>query len=100
MPVLRDLFLALSINPAAHRMVVGFPLSRRVTRRFVAGETLDDAVRVVQAVNAAGMLATLDYLGEAVTTADEARQARDEYLRILAQIERRKLQAYVSLKPT
>ncbi|MBI4675927.1 MAG: proline dehydrogenase, partial [Chloroflexi bacterium] len=54
MPVLRDTFLALSTNPAAHKMVVGFPLSRKVTRRFVAGETLDDAVRVVKKLNAEG----------------------------------------------
>lgn len=100
MSVMRDAFLALSTNRAAHRFVVSFPLARKVTRRFVAGETLDEAVRAVQRVNEAGMLGSLDYLGEAVTNAAEAQRARDEYLRILDAIEKNKLKAYASLKPT
>jgi proline dehydrogenase len=100
MPFFRDALLALSINPAAHRFVVGFPLARKVTRRFVAGETLDQAIGVVRNVNANGLLATLDYLGEAVTNEAEARRARDEYLRILDAIAQNGLNAYASLKPT
>jgi proline dehydrogenase len=100
MAVFRDAFLALSTNPAAHKMVVGMPIARRVTRRFVAGETLADAVNAIKQVNTSGMQATLDYLGEAVTNADEARRARDEYLHALDEIERQHLGAYASLKPT
>ncbi len=100
MPLLRDAFLALSTNPAARKFVVAFPLSRKVTRRFVAGETLDEAVATVKRVNAQGMLATLDFLGEAVTSAEESRVARDEYFRILDAIEKNQLNAYPSLKPT
>lgn len=100
MPILRDAFLALSTNPVAHRFIVGFPLSRKVTRRFVAGETLEEAIAVIHRVNANGMSGVFDFLGEAVTNADESRRARDEYLRILDAIEREKLNAYVSMKPT
>ncbi|WP_410964383.1 hypothetical protein, partial [Salmonella sp. SAL4447] len=80
---MRNTFLSLSTNPAAHRMVVGFPLSRKVTRRVVAGETLDDAVSAVKKLNAEGLLATLDHLGESVSNAEEARRAKEAYLRAL-----------------
>lgn len=100
MPVMRDAFLALSTNPAAHKAVIGFPLSRKMTRRFVAGETLDEAIEAVRGVNEAGMRGVFDFLGEAVTSAEESHHARDEYLRILDAIEAHKLDAYASLKPT
>lgn len=100
MPIFRDLFLALSTNTAAHKFVLGFPPARAMTRRFVAGETLDEAVATVKRVNGEGMLATLDFLGEAVTNEQASRGARDEYLRILDAIEVNQLNAYASLKPT
>lgn len=100
MPIFRDLFLALSTNAAAHKFVLGFPPARAMTRRFVAGETLEEAIAVVKRVNADGMLATLDFLGEAVTNEQASRGARDEYLRILDAIETNQLNAYASLKPT
>lgn len=100
MPILRDTFLALSTNPIAHKAVVGFPLSRRVTRRFVAGETLDDAVRAVKKLNSEGLLATLDHLGESVVNADDARRAKDDYLVALDAIQQNNLQSHVSVKLT
>lgn len=100
MPVMRDAFLALSTNPVAHKAVLGFPLSRKMTRRFVAGETLQEAIETVRRVNAHGMRGVFDYLGEAVRTIPESYQARDEYLCVLDAIETHKLDAYASLKPT
>jgi proline dehydrogenase len=100
MPILRDTFLALSTNPIAHKAVVRFPLSRRVTRRFVAGETLDDAVRAVKKLNSEGLLATLDHLGESVVNADDARRAKDDYLVALDAIQQHHLQSHVSVKLT
>lgn len=100
MPIIRDAFLALSTNRVAHKAIIGFPLSRKVTRRFVAGETLEEAIAVIRRVNDAGMGAVFDFLGEAVTNVDESRQARDEYLRILDAIEKNTLDAYMSMKPT
>lgn len=100
MPLMRDAFLALSTNPVAHKAVIGFPLSRKMTRRFVAGETLEEAIATIRRVNQEGMRGVFDFLGEAVTNVVESYQARDEYLRILDAIEQEKLDAYVSMKPT
>ncbi len=100
MAVFRDAFLALSTNRAAHKAVIGFPPSRKMTRRFVAGETLDEAIATIRALNEKGMRGVFDFLGEAVTNVEEAELARDEYLRILDAIEAHKLDAYASLKPT
>lgn len=100
MPIFRDAFLKMSTNAVAHRMVVGFPLSRKITRRFVAGETLDDAVHAVQRLNAEGLLATLDHLGESVTNSEEARRAKDDYLVALDAIQKNNLKSNVSVKLT
>lgn len=100
MPIMRDAFLALSTNSAARNAVIGFPLSRKMTRRFVAGETLDDAVRAVKQLNREGLLVTLDHLGESVATADDARRAKDDYLVALDAIAQNQLQSHVSVKLT
>ncbi len=73
----------------------GFQLG---ARRFVAGETLDDAVAVTRAVNADGMAATLDHLGESVRDVAEARAAAAAYGELQARIAAEKLDANVSLK--
>jgi proline dehydrogenase len=75
-------------------------LSRRVARRFVAGESLDDAVEVARQVNDAMQLASLDLLGENVSDEAGARQAAENYLAIFERIEREKLDSNVSLKLT
>lgn len=100
MPILRDAFLKMSTNPAARGAVIGFPPSRKVTRRFVAGEALDDAIRAVNKLNSEGMLATLDHLGESVANADDARRAKDDYLVALDAIAEHQLQSHVSVKLT
>lgn len=100
MPILRDLFLALSTNNGVRNFVVHFPLSRRVTRRFVAGETLDEAIAVVKKLNKEGILVTFDQLGESVTTEAEARQAKDGYLRALDAIAANQVSSQVSVKLT
>lgn len=68
--------------------------------RFVAGETLNDAVEAARAVNKMGMTATLDYLGENVSTTADAQKARDAYLKIFDRISLEKLNANVSCKLT
>jgi proline dehydrogenase len=75
-------------------------LSRRVARRFVAGESLDDAVEVARQVNGAMQLASLDLLGENVSDEAGARQAAENYLAIFERIERERLDSNVSLKLT
>ncbi len=73
---------------------------RRVAMRFVAGETLDDAVAVVRRLNAEGFSVSLDHLGEHVTEPRLAQAARDDYLACLDRIDAEGLDANVSIKLT
>ena len=88
------------------RLVVGTlpfvpkPVVRAVARRYVAGETLEDAVRTVRQLEAEGAMATIDVLGEAVTRREQTEATRDEYLRVLDAIVANGLPANVSVKPT
>ncbi len=100
MPVLRDAFLALSTNGAVREFMVRFPLSRRVSRRFVAGETLEQAIAVVKKLNEQGLQVTFDQLGESVTKESEAREAKDGYLRALEAIAANHVSSHVSVKLT
>jgi proline dehydrogenase len=76
------------------------PIVRRVASRYVAGETLEDAVRVIRTLNQEGAMATVDVLGEEVSEREKALAATEENLRVFAAIEREKLDANVSVKPT
>jgi len=73
---------------------------RRVSSRYIAGEELSDAVRVVRQLNAEGKLATIDVLGEEITNADEARAIGDAYRDSLDAFEREQLDSNVSVKLT
>jgi proline dehydrogenase len=73
---------------------------RKFARRYVAGETLDDAVRTVRELSTEGAMATIDVLGESVTRREQTEQTRDEYLRVLDTIVAARLDANVSIKPT
>ncbi len=75
-------------------------LARRFASRFVAGETVDEAVAAVRALNEARISASLDLLGESVLRAEEAHQARDVYLRTLDRIRTAGADANVSVKLT
>ncbi|HEX5229342.1 MAG TPA: proline dehydrogenase family protein [Bryobacteraceae bacterium] len=72
----------------------------RLTSRFVAGSTLEREVAVCQKLNSTGYLATLDHLGESVTSLEEAERSRDAYLAALDQIAQLDLHATVSVKLT
>jgi proline dehydrogenase len=76
--------LAASRRPGLRRLVTGNPASRRVVDRFVAGETLTDALGVVRTLAADGIAVTLDHLGEDITRRSEAEDSRDAYLALLA----------------
>jgi proline dehydrogenase len=75
--------LAASRRPALRRVVTGTPATRRVVDRFVAGESLPDALDVVRQLTGDGLAVTLDHLGEDVTDRSEAQRTRDAYLRLL-----------------
>jgi proline dehydrogenase len=71
-----------------------------LAKRFVPGETIASALAAVEALNAVGITATLDFLGEDVTDRAEAIRTRDVYLEMLAEIERSGLKTNVSVKLT
>ncbi|MCW2534053.1 MAG: Proline dehydrogenase [Blastococcus sp.] len=75
--------LAASRRPGLRRAVTGNPATRKVVNRFVAGETLDDALAAVRSLSADGIRVTLDHLGEDITTRAEATRTRDAYLALL-----------------
>ncbi|MCB0253640.1 MAG: proline dehydrogenase family protein [Anaerolineae bacterium] len=97
---LRHFFIALSKSPQLQDLIVGFPVSRRAARRFIAGERLEDAIDAIRATNAAGMVATLDFLGEHVHSEAEARANADEYIRALRAIHQARVDANISIKLT
>jgi proline dehydrogenase len=76
------------------------PVVRRISSRYIAGTELEDACRVVERLNAAGKMATIDVLGEEITNADEARAIARTYEDVFATIERRRLDSNVSVKLT
>jgi len=100
MPLTRDFFLALSRSERLRGMMVRFGPARAMARRFVAGETLEEAIAAVQALNGEGLLATLDHLGENVTSEIEARDAATEILDLLDAIEASGVRSGVSVKLT
>ena len=73
---------------------------RKLASPYIAGPTLEDAVRIVRRLNAEGKRATIDVLGEEVTTAEEAREIARAYHRVLARIEGERLDANISVKLT
>src|SRR6266705_3480013 len=98
--MLRSTLLKISESKGFANWVTSNGTTRRMARRFVAGETLDEAIAAARACNEAGMLASLDYLGENVTTTTDARRSRDAYLEIFERIAQERLHANVSCKPT
>jgi len=98
--VLRALLIHLSENRPMRAMAERSIVGLRMSRRFVAGTTVEEALAAAQAVNRLGMGVSLDNLGENVTNAEEARQSAQVYQRLLHEIEQRKLQANVSVKLT
>src|SRR3954467_1745697 len=98
--MLRSTLLYLSNQPRVFRFVRNNNLAKKFASRFVAGETLDEALVAVKALNAKGITASLDLLGESVTNEREARGTANEYLEILDRIKRQQLDANVSVKLT
>jgi proline dehydrogenase len=98
--VLRAILIYLSKATWARRLVTGWRFARRAASRFVAGDTLDQAVSAISALNDKGLTATLDHLGENVTNAEEAVQATDDYILLLETIQRSECRANASLKLT
>jgi proline dehydrogenase len=97
---MRSFLLYLSESKRLAPLIMNNGVSRRVSKRFVAGETLDEAIAVARRVNALGQSASLDQLGENVTDENGARRVAEGYLATFDRIAREKLDANVSLKLT
>jgi proline dehydrogenase len=98
--MLRSSLLYLSRQPRLFRLVRHNRLAKAMASRFVAGETIDTAVAAVRRLNAQGITASLDLLGESVTNEAEARSAGAEYVRLIDAIAMNALDANVSVKLT
>jgi proline dehydrogenase len=98
--MLRRSLLYLSTNRSLRHWMENSSTSRRLTSRFVAGRTLDEGIRVLQDLARQRILGTLDFLGENVTSLDEAAHSRDIYLEAQCAIEKAHLPATVSIKLT
>lgn len=98
--MVRATLLKLAESPRFAKWVTSNATTRRMARRFVAGETLDEAIAAARACNNAGMLVSLDYLGENSSTTADAQRARDAYLEVFERIHKEELHANVSCKLT
>lgn len=70
------------------------------SRKYIAGETLNDAVRVCKELNGSGMMVTIDLLGEFITSLDEATAYKNQYLEIIERVQSEQIDGNYSLKPT
>jgi proline dehydrogenase len=88
------------------RVIAGFlpytpkAIVSRVAQRYIAGETMEDAIRVARNLNAGGLRATMDILGEDVHRLDQAQKAASNYCNLLDEIQRRQVNSNVSIKLT
>ena len=98
--MLRAFFIWLSQNQSLRAIAEKSSFGRRLSSRFVAGTTVEDALTATSAVNAQGCSVSLDSLGENVTNAEEAQRSADIYHRLLDEIAARRLNANVSVKLT
>lgn len=98
--MLRSALLYLSGQQQIFRFVRNNKLAKTMANRFVAGETLDTALAAVARLNARGITASLDLLGESVHNEEEARASGDGYVTMLDRIYERKADANVSVKLT
>jgi len=98
--MLRSALLYLSNQPRIFKFVRNNRVAKSFANRFVAGETLDSALAAVARLNARGITASLDLLGESVHNEAEARAAGDAYVTMLDKIHERSANANVSVKLT
>jgi proline dehydrogenase len=98
----KTIFQALAQSALLKRLAsrYGMASERSFARRFIAGETIEEAIEAARAIQAHGLLLTLDYLGESAATLDEAGSATRDYLRILDVIVASGIERNISLKLT
>ena len=95
---MRNLFLALSRSERLRKTMIRFGPAKSMAHRFVAGETVDQAIAAVRAINSQGLLATLDHLGENTSSEVEARDATIRILELIDAIDTSGARSGVSVK--
>ena len=98
--MLRSAFIALSENRPLRRFAEQSSIGRKMSSRFVAGMEIEDVLTACEELNRAGISATLDSLGESVMNAEEAQRSAEIYHLLLDAIEKRGLDANISVKLT
>ena len=98
--MLRSLFLYLARAGWAKGMIMRIGLARRTAHRFVAGDTLEEAIAATRQLNNHGLEVTLDHLGESVSDEAGALQATQDYIELLDAIAQSGIRATASLKLT
>ena len=98
--MLRSFLIYLSKAGWAQKLVTSWSFAWKAASRFIAGENIQDAIRVVRELNAKGINATLDQLGEHTSTVDEANAAADAIVNVLNEIDKAGVKANVSIKLT
>ena len=98
--MLRSFFIYLSKAGWAQRAITGWKFAWQTASRFVAGESISDAIRIIRELNDKGIVTTLDQLGEHTTTMEEATQSAEGILTILDEIDKAGVKSNVSIKLT
>ena len=96
----RASLLYLSQATWARRLVTDWRFARRAASRFIAGDTLEEALETIRTLNDEGMFVTVDHLGENVFTTEDAISAADYYLKSLPRFEEAGVEASISVKIT
>lgn len=99
MSLFRKTILTITENPIISSFVTRYGMQLGASR-FIAGETMEEALKAVQALNNHGICATLDYLGESVLNREKAVEATESLLRLFDKIDTSKTQSNISLKLT
>jgi proline dehydrogenase len=98
--ITRSALIWLSRQEGLKDFATRFQFFKKLTTRFVAGDTIDEVVPIIREINAENSTASFDHLNESVESASEAEREVAEYLNILAKIDEQKIRSNVSIKLT
>jgi|SRR5215813_584655 len=98
--VTRSALIYLSRQEGLKEFATRFRPFKKLTTRFVAGETIDEAIASIREINSEGATSSFDHLNESVSSEGEAEKEVREYLRILAKIDETGIRSNVSIKLT
>ena len=100
MAIARDFLIWLSTKPSLTRPIATTGMRLGFARRFIAGETVEEALEVAQELNASGLLVVMNQLGEYVKSRDEIEATYASYERLLREMAARKIVGTITVKPT